>query len=174
MKKFFLVSAIALFGLGSAQNAKFGMNGGLLTGFAKGKTPDFTTSDSSVGFYVGFFGEFNAGEKVKIQPAVNYANIDDASALQIPVMVKYYVDPKFNLNFGPQILFDLSGTPEEMKSYYNNVNFAIAIGAGYDISSKIFAEARYSFQVNNHLKNAPSGYSVRANYLNVGIGYKFN
>jgi opacity protein-like surface antigen len=49
----------------------------------------------------------------------------------------------------------------------------LAVGAAYDITQKLFIEGRYSFQLNNHLKNAPSGYSVRANYLNVGLGYRF-
>ena len=42
-----------------------------------------------------------------------------------------------------------------------------------EFTQKLFAETRYSFQLNNHLKNAPSGYSVKANYLNLGLGYKF-
>ena len=174
MKKLFLTGALALFATISAQQTKFGANAGLLAGFAKGKTPQATETSSSTGFYAGFFAEFSAGEKVKIQPAVNYANIDDSSAFQIPVMVKYYVDPKFNLQVGPQFLFDLSETPAGFDNYYNKTNIALALGAAYDFTPKFFAEARYSFQLNNHLKNAPSGYSVRANYLNVGIGYRFN
>lgn len=173
MKKLLLVGALALFGAVSAQEVSFGANAGLLSGFAKGKTPNFTTNDSSTGFYLGFFGEFKAGDKFKIQPAVNYANIDSGSAIQVPIMVKYYVDPKFNLQAGPQFLFDLSDMPEGYNEVYNKTNFALALGAAYDFTPKFFAEARYSIQLNNHLKNAPSGYSIRANYLNVGLGYRF-
>lgn len=171
MKKLLLVSAIAFFGLATAQKVNFGANAGMLVGFAKLKTPQGDISNSNTGFYAGIFAEINAGNKFKVQPAVNYANIENSSALQIPIMVKYYVDPKFNLQFGPQFTFDLEENP--FPDEYNSTNFGLALGAAYEFTQKLFLEGRYSFQVNNHLKNAPSGYSVRANYLNVGLGYKF-
>ncbi len=171
MRKLLLGSAIALFGLVNAQKVNFGANAGMLTGFASLKTPMGNDSDSNTGFYAGIFAEINAGNKFKIQPAVNYANIENASALQIPVMVKYYAAPKFNLQFGPQFTFDLEENP--FPNEYNSTNFGLALGAAYEFTEKLFVEGRYSFQVNNHLKNAPDGYSVRANYLNLGLGYKF-
>lgn len=171
MKKSLLIGAIAIFSAMNAQKANFGVNAGLLSGFAKAKTPSGNSSDSNVGFYAGLFAEINAGNNFKIQPALNYANIQDGSALQVPIMVKYYVDPKFNLQFGPQFTFDLDQNP--IPDYYNSTNLALALGAAYDFTQKLFLEGRYSFQLNNHLKNAPSGYSVRANYLNVGLGYRF-
>lgn len=171
MKKSLFIGAMALFGCMNAQKTNFGVYAGLISGFAKGKTPSEKTTDSKSGFYAGFFAEISAGSKFKIQPALNYANIKDGSALQLPVMVKYYVDPKFNLQFGPQLTFDLE--KNSIPDYYNSTNFALALGAAYDFTQKLFLEGRYSFQLNNHLKNAPSGYSVRANYLNLGLGYKF-
>ncbi|QBO59448.1 porin family protein [Chryseobacterium salivictor] len=171
MKKLFLAGAVALFTGLNAQQTTFGANAGMLTAFAKVKTPGVTETDSQTGFYAGFFAEFSAGNNFKIQPAVNYANIGNSSALQIPVMVKYYVDPKFNLQFGPQFLFDLEENP--MPDFYNSTNFGLALGGAYEFTQKLFVEARYSFQLNNHLKNAPSGYTVKANYLNLGLGYKF-
>jgi len=171
MRKLFLVGAVALFASVNAQTTKFGATAGMLTGFAKAKTPQGNATDSSTGFYAGLFAEINAGSNFKIQPGVNYANIDGESALQIPVMAKYYVDPKFNLQFGPQFLFDLGENP--YPNNYNSTNFGLALGAAYEFTNKLFAEARYSFQLNDHLKNAPSGYSVKANYLNLGLGYKF-
>ena len=171
MKKLLLASAVAFFGFTNAQKTNFGANAGMLTGFAKVKTPLGDDSNTSTGFYAGFFAEIPAGNKFKIQPAVNYANIENASALQVPVMVKYYVDPKFNLQFGPQFTFDLEKNP--FPNDYNSTNFGLALGTAYEFTEKLFAEARYSFQLNNHLKNAPSGVSVRANYLNLGLGYKF-
>ncbi|UFK97491.1 porin family protein [Kaistella faecalis] len=173
MKKVLVAGAVALVTMVNAQT-KFGANAGMLVGSAKAEAPGMSETNSSTGFYAGFFAEINAGNKIKIQPTVNYANIEDESALQIPVMVKYYVDPKFNLQFGPQFLFDLSDIPAELDQYYNKTNFAVAFGGAYEFTDKFFAEARYSVQLNNHLKNAPSGYSVKANYLNIGIGYKFN
>lgn len=172
MKKLFLVGALALFGAMNAQSAKFGLNAGMLTGFAKAKVPGYNETDSSTGFYVGALVELKFGS-FAIQPAVNYANISDGSGLQIPVMLKYYAIPKLNFQFGPQFLFDLEDTPAGYEDFYNKTNFGLALGAGFDFTSSLFAEARYSFQVNNHLKDAPSGYALKANYFNLGLGYKF-
>ncbi len=79
MRKLLLGSAIALFGLVNAQKVNFGANAGMLTGFASLKTPMGNDSDSNTGFYAGIFAEINAGNKFKIQPAVNYANIENAT-----------------------------------------------------------------------------------------------
>jgi hypothetical protein len=100
MKKLFLVGALSLFGAMNAQSAKFGLNAGMLTGFAKAKVPGYSETDSSTGFYVGALVEIKFGS-FAIQPAVNYANISDGSGLQIPVMLKYYAIPKLNFQFGP-------------------------------------------------------------------------
>ncbi|MBU8881751.1 hypothetical protein CBW16_01500 [Flavobacteriaceae bacterium JJC] len=170
MKKLFLVGALALFAAVNAQT-KFGVNAGMLSGFAKAKTPMSTETSNSTGFYAGFFADIAAGNNFRIQPALNFASIDNANALQIPVMVKYYAAPKFNLQFGPQFTFDLDENP--IPDYYNTLNFGLALGTAYEFTDKLFVEARYSFQLNDHLKNAPSGYSVKANYLNLGLGYKF-
>jgi opacity protein-like surface antigen len=171
MKKILLSSAIALFGLVNAQKAVFGADAGYIGGFAKAKTPFGNSTSSAGGFYAGFFAEFIAGSKFKIEPGINYANIENGSAIQIPIMVKYYVDPKFNLQFGPQFLFDLEKNP--YPNEYNSTNFGLALGAAYEFTQKLFLEGRYSFQLNDHLKNAPSGYSVKANYVNIGLGYRF-
>lgn len=42
MKKLFLVGALSLFGAMNAQSAKFGLNAGMLTGFAKAKVPGYS------------------------------------------------------------------------------------------------------------------------------------
>jgi hypothetical protein len=73
------------------------------------------------------------------------------------------------LQFVSQFTFDLeeNSFPKE----YNAKDFGLDLGAAYEFTQKLFVEGSYSFQVNNNLKNAPSGYSLRGNYLN--LGYKF-
>ncbi len=173
MKKILLVAGLAVFGTASAQSdkASFGVNAGMLTGFATVKTPFGNSSSSDTGFYAGFFAEFAAGKNFKIQPALNYANIDNASALQIPIMAKYYAASNFNLQFAPQFLIDLEENP--VPDAYTPFNFGLGLGAGYDFTTNLSAEVRYAFQLNDHFKNMPSGYSAKANYLNLGLGYKF-
>lgn len=78
-------------------------------------------TSTKTGFYAGFFAEINAGNQFKIQPALIYANIENASALQIPIMVKYYATLKFNLQFGPQFLLDLE--ENSIRDFCNSLNF---------------------------------------------------
>lgn len=172
MKKLLIIGAVALFGAMNAQ-VKFGVVTGMATGMANGKAPGIpNTSSSATGFYAGAFLELKAA-MFAVQPGVNYVNIDGGSAIQIPIIAKYYFIPKFNLQFGPQFLFETGEIPAAYKNVYNKTNLGIALGAGVDIVAGITAEARYSIQLNNHVKNAPSGTSLKANYLNIGLGYKF-
>ena len=155
-------------------SVKFGVTGGLFSGFASAKGNGLSETNSSTGVYAGIFAEIAVTERFKIQPGLNYARLEDSNALQLPIIGKIYVVDNLNLQVGPQFLFDLSEVPADIKPYYNTTNIAIALGAGYDVTPKFSTEIRYSIQVNNHLKNAPAGYKLKANYLNVGIGYKFN
>lgn len=91
--------------------------------------PAGNSTDSKVVFYAGFFAEINAGNKFKFQPALNYVDIDKVSALQITIIIKYYIDPKFNLQFGPQFIFDLE--KNLIPDYYNSTNFVLAFGAAH-------------------------------------------
>ena len=46
------------------------------------------------------------------------------------------------------------------------------VGIGYDIEDAFFAEARYTFQLNNSY-TVPEDFKIRGNYLTIGLGYKF-
>lgn len=168
MKKLVLLGAIALTSLMGAQT-KFGVNAGLLSVFGKIKTPSGKSSGSETGFYAGAFAEFGVSNKFKVQPAVNVGVIDGGTAIQIPVMGKFYLDDKFNLQAGPHILID---TAEKM-SGVSSTAFGLAFGAGYDINEKFLLEARYNAGLNNLIENAPSGYSAKIHTINVGLGYRF-
>lgn len=146
----------------------FGVNGGFLSMNAKVKINGQTGTATDSGYYLGLFGEFG-NDKIKFQPGVNIAGNGDGSSLYIPLIAKFFVADKFNLQAGPQIMFDFNDVPETM----NNINLGLGLGTGYDISSKFLAEFRYSIQLNNHFKNSTSDYSAKVNYLTFGIGYRF-
>ncbi len=173
MKKLLFAVAFVATGLANAQS--FGLTGGVAVFNAKAEAPGYSESDSQTGGYVGFFGEFNLDGSLNIAPGINYLFAEDTNALQIPVMLKYYVDPKFNLAFGPQLMFDLAEVPAGMDQYYNRFNFGLALGAGYNFTQAFGVEARYGFQLNDHIKGAAkdAGASAKINTLNVGLNYKF-
>lgn len=92
------------------------------------------SSKGQVGFHIGGFAEYQINDKLAIQPellistqgggrefktsgtdefgdyyAVSLENKLNLTYLQIPVMLKYQVADKLNIEFGPQIGFALSG-----------------------------------------------------------------
>lgn len=173
MKK--LIFAVALMAMGFANAQTFGLTGGLAVFNAKAEAPGYSAKDSQTGGYLGIFGEYNVDGNLHIAPGLNYLFAEDTNAVQIPVMLKYYVDPKFNLAFGPQLMFDVAEVPAEIKEYYNRFNFGLALGAGYNFSPTLGLEARYGFQLNDHIKGAAkdAGASAKINTLNIGLNYNF-
>lgn len=169
MKKLLLMATVLCLGMAKAQ-IKFGVNAGLATNFTDVKTSNFQNSDSQSGFYAGVFTEFGLPViPLKIQPAVNYVSVKNSSYIQVPVMLKYYFVPKFNLQLGPQFAF----TTDNVPTGYSGTNVGLGIGAGLDVISGLLVEARYAFQLNNMLKNPTSGEHIKFNILNIGLGYKF-
>ncbi len=60
-------------------------------------------------------------------------------------------------------------TPDGFSSF----NYGIELGAAYDITEKIFVEARYSIGLANLFEDAPSGFSSKLSGFYIGGGYKF-
>lgn len=92
------------------------------------------SSKGQVGFYIGGFAEYQINDKLAIQPellistqgggnefktsgtdefgdyySVSIENKVNLTYLQIPIMLKYQVIDRLNIEFGPQIGFALSG-----------------------------------------------------------------
>lgn len=125
-------------------------------------------SDSQSGFYIGVVADFTLTEVFHIQPELAYGSIDGGDGIFLPIMGKYYVADKQNLQAGPQLVFTLEDVPQD----FTGVEFDLAAGLGFDITEAFFAEARYAFQLNNSY-TGNEDITARASYLNVGIGYKF-
>ena len=170
MKKLLLV-AITVLGftyLSQAQEVRFGATAGYLNARGSVKAGDISISASESGFYLGAVADFNVSENFNVQPELLYANVDGSSGLMLPILGKFAISEKFNLQAGPQLVFSLEDSIEN----YSSVEFDIAGGLGYDITDDFFVEARYTFQINNSYTGSED-IKVRGNYLTVGLGYKF-
>lgn len=207
MKKIILTSLLLFaFGFTFAQKAQFGIKGGLNSSNFSGDTEgvDFK---SRIGFNVGIFAAIMLSEKITLQPEILYSTqgakavnvtvpYDDMlftgdvkfnlSYINIPVMFKYYVADKFNLEAGPQIGFltsaetstKLDGSnqtvDEDAKDYFESVDFGFNVGAGYDFTDKIFAGIRYNIGLSNVFKTQPGDDSETQNSVfSLSVGYKF-
>lgn len=169
MKKIILSAACLMGGLVlHAQDADFGITAGYLNADGKVEGGGITVSGSESGFYIGAVADFTITEEFHIQPEAVYASIENGDGILVPIMAKYYVADKLNLQAGPQIVFSLEDTPEDISS----IQFGLGGGLGFDVTDDFFVEARYSFQISNSYTGSED-VTLRANYLNIGVGYTF-
>lgn len=200
-----MVAAVLVFGMTNAQKAKFGLKGGMNISNWAGDTEGIDVK-SKIGFNVGGFVEIKLSDKLAIQPELLYSSqgmkVDDFEAeiedeiytadvkfnlayINIPVMFKYYVTEKFNVEAGPQIGFLTSaktmtkvegyGSDEEdMKENFESVDFGFNFGAGYDFTEHFFAGARYNLGLSNIAKTESGDDTKISNSVfSLSVGYKF-
>ena len=168
MKKLFL-AVFAVFAFASVNAQNFGV-------FANFASNSFDGEDSASGFNIGLFAGFEISETLSIQPEVAYtsSSVDDASynLININGLLKYNVSEKFSLLAGPQLGFASGDIPDALDAAFgddfSSLNFQLAIGAAFDITEDLFIQARYGFQVNEHVDGIGS-----VNTLNAGLGYRF-
>lgn len=174
MKKVLFIAVVALLGLGNvnAQQPTYGVTAGFHNLSIKASGNGLSVSSDGQGYFVGFFADFNVSENFNIQPEVHFASAyqdgESANEIIVPIMAKYFVSEKFNVQAGPQIDFIT-----EESDGLNKFGVGIAFGAGFDFTENIFVATRYSLGLNNRLENAPSGTSVKFNTFQVGLGYRF-
>ena len=157
MKKIILTMAVVLTAtFAGAQDMKFGVRGGYNSASISGGGGSIT------GFFLGGLAEFSLGDKLVLQPGLNYhtfsANGASTSALSIPVLFKYNVAEKINLLAGPSLYYSLESGVDD------KTTFGLDLGGSYDITDNIFVEPRYSLGLTG---------DVKVNVLFFGVGYKF-
>ena len=192
MKKLIFSVIITIIGFTTiqSQNVSFGATGGLFLGSADAEIAGLNipslSSDLDVldggGFYLGLLADVEVLGDFHIQPELLYANIGGESAIFIPIMAKYYVAEKFNLQAGPQLDFVLD-VPSLVKDFVNTFGFSMAVGAGFDITEKISVQAKYSFGLNDRLDDELTDLldglggifspSLKINVFQAGVVYKF-
>ncbi len=120
-----------------------------------------SASDSELGFFLGAGYQFSLNDNFDLQPSLLYSAVKDLNALYIPVMVKYNISDKFNVQAGPQVNYLLEDIDD------GKLGIDIAAGVGYKISDEFYALARYGFQVSRDIEN------FDINTLHIGVGYNF-
>ena len=167
-----LFALVAILGItigANAQDTSFGVTAGLFNADAtvkfEGEKQDV---DGSTGFYIGVVGDFSITEKFGIRPELLYANIDESSAIFIPVMAKIFVADGLHFQAGPQFGFSLEDLPEDTSAF----DLGLGAGLGYDFPFGLFLEGRYTFQVNNSY-SGDLDITAKGKYLTFGVGYKF-
>jgi len=181
MKKIILSAlAVCAFTCANAQDMKFGVKGGLNSSTLSGAEG----AKSIMGIHLGAFAEFKVSDKFSVQPELLYsmqgAKNDmvtfNFNYINIPVMAKYAVAEKFNLQAGPQIGFLMSAKYDsvDVKETTKSLDFGVNFGAGYDLSENLFLEARYNLGLAQTQKELTTGETAIKNaVLQLSVGYKF-
>ena len=167
MKKLFL-AAFAVFAFASVDAQNFGVAAGYANVSIDG--------ESGSGFYARLFAGFDISDEFGVQPEVGYtsAKSNDASynLINVNALAVYSVSEEFSLMAGPQVGFASGDVADALDATFgddfSSLNFQLAVGAAYNITEEIFADARYGFQLNEHVEGLGS-----VNTLTVGVGYRF-
>jgi hypothetical protein len=186
MKKI-LLTAAAVFAISfaNAQDVKFGAKAGLnLSSLANAEG-----AKTQVGFHLGGYATIKVSDKFAVQPELLYsaqgAKFDNdvnynLSYINIPVMAKFNVADKFNLEVGPQVGLLMSATTKtpagsvDVKEFCKTMDFGLNFGAGYDVAENINVGLRYSLGLTQLEKEVATGQSASKNTnIQLSLGYSF-
>jgi opacity protein-like surface antigen len=198
MKKSLFVAIIAIFistALFAQDDIKIGVTGGLINSNTSVKLSAFSvnllnlSAINKVGYYVGAIGDVGISEKLHVQAELTYGSAGDLGFIFLPIMVKYYIMDGLNVQLGPQFnistnvgeikgairdIEDVVGSNGNIDDVISKTGIDLGIGAGYDITDHLSAQARFAFEMTNRY-NGPINNSlkVRSSSFNIGIAYFF-
>ena len=181
MKKIILTAAaVFAFSFANAQDMKFGVKGGLNSSTLSGADG----AKSIIGVNLGGFVEFKVSDKFSVQPELLYSmqgakfetGTLNMNYINIPVMAKYAVADKFNLQAGPQIGFLMSAKYDsvDVKDQMKSLDFGVNLGAGYDFTENLGLDLRYNLGLAQTQKELMTGQTAAKNaVIQLSVGYKF-
>lgn len=169
MKKIILsIAAVLAFGFVNAQEAKFGLKGGVDFASMHGKDGGNSYSESETGFYVGGFVDIAVSDKFHVQPELLYVSVNDLDQIQIPVLAKFPLVEDLSLLAGPDFGFLLNGG-EGSKT----LNFGLDLGLTFDFNENLSLDGKYNFGLSNLVEGGNSDFSTKISGFFLGLSYKF-
>ncbi len=168
----FAAVAVLTFTAANAQSEfRIGFKGGVNFASVGGDfTDDY---DGRISFHIGGLVEIPITEKFAVQPELLYSSqgykyeesdIDYSyeaktkmDYINVPIMAKYHIIDGLSAELGPQIGILISAKDEyeetfdgenasgdeDVKEFYNTLDFGIGIGASYRLNNGLFFSARY-------------------------------
>lgn len=174
MKKIvFTLFAVCIMFAASAQfkgGLKAGLNFANLSG-------DVSGNSTLTSFHFGVYGQKALSDALTLQPELLYYGAgtsfdsDDVKInyLMIPIMFKYGLGDKFNIQAGPQIGFLMSTDPSDTKDILKGTDFGLNLGAGVSFG-KLSVDARYSIGLAN-IADA-DGFELKNNVIQLSVGFQ--
>lgn len=182
MKKVFLVCILGVMTFAvNSQNIDLGIKVG--ANFAT--ISDVTGADSKTGFVVGAFAGAKLGDKFGIQGDLLYSQQGaefeigdvDLSYVNVPVVAKYFVTDKFNIQLGPQFGFIVDDNIKSDILEAESFDLSGVAGIGLHLPFGLRADARYNFGLTDILKSTDSDIKVsepgKNTVITISVGYSF-
>ena len=154
-------------------------------------------------YQAGVFMEYRFNNKLSIAPEVVFAaqggKIDASSFydgtshgsadlffhfnyINVPIMLKFYASPKFSIDFGPQVGFNVyhkatfkAKSDGASASYTDDfegvksVDFGLGLGATYNITNDVFVQGRYTMGLTKVFEYC----DIYNGNIQLAIGYRF-
>jgi hypothetical protein len=144
----------------NAQGLKYGVKLGLNSSSIYGD--EISRAEMKVGYYLGAFLQKKITETLVFQPEIQFSaqgcglegmnGLNSAKFnlyyLSLPLIGKYYISDKFNLQFGPRIGLNIGANisyegESASTDTIEGVELGLDFGFGYNIKPNIELEARY-------------------------------
>lgn len=190
MKKFHItaIAVISFITLTNAQNVKFGITAGYLGAIETEEVGSTSIRDYGSGAYIGVLADFKISDRFHIQSEALFGHSEE-TFINLPVLAKYYITKKIHVLAGPQLTYSVndlstsrlisSAEDETFRGDFDRFGLDLSFGGGYDITKRLFIEARYSFQITDRDLNRAMPFGevklgeIEFNTFHIGVGYKF-
>lgn len=164
-------------------------NGDMITGLHVGVLAEFMLTEKfgiQPELLYSLQGSTSERSAESMGVSLNYDYTLKLDYINIPIMAKYYITDGFSVMAGPQIGFlvsanreyEISGDgqnesgEEDIKDYVSSVDYGLGIGAGYQLGSGLFFNARYNLGLAN-INDADDSEEIHNNVIQVSVGYMF-
>lgn len=176
MKKLMLVAVLAMFAFNAnAQDFGVTVSYANISFDEDGSGID----ENGSGATISVFAEFEISEQFSVQPelAYTFSSVDiptdpTYNLFNINALAKYEVFDNFSILAGPQLGFASGDIPDALDDAFgddfSSLNFQLALGLSYDITENILVQARYAFQLGEHVDDLGA-----VNAFTIGAGYRF-
>lgn len=175
MKKSILVLLLLTAGF---VNAQFGIKGGVNFSDIEGKIGSMEL-DTKISYHIGAFYEIGMGNTFSFQPEVIFsvqgADVDsnhsldeiDLKYINIPMLLKVYLTPKFSIEAGPQFSYLISDNLKNIET--EDFDFALAGGISVYLTNSLFLQGRYVHGLSEFSKEA----EVKNKNIQLSLGLHF-
>ncbi len=200
----------------ASKSVKFGLKAGLNLARMTNGEDDELTEYSRGGLNAGVYMHYQFSEKFAFQPELLYTNqgtVEKGTSsgynikltykldyIAIPLMVKYYPIKNLNVEFGPQLAFNVKKDLEakvsgqntqtyDLDTFFksngidaktNTFDLGLNFGLGYELDNGLNFGARYSlgmikvFEGDDVVDENGNAESIKNSVFSFGLGYTFN